>query len=125
MRALVRITLHFLPRGFTASANSPAMPAAWRSAKGAQFRRNPRTAALRKAVESRSAYKRIIEDHRLDGFRRLLTAVSKLPTLGPPSFKASIEAIQIFWKYLLSREHLSAPKSKAPGASSSGESRRK
>jgi hypothetical protein len=94
-------------------------------AKGARFRRNPQTVVLRKAVESCSGYKRIIEDHRLDGFRRLLTAGSKLPTFGPLSLKASIEAIQVFWKYLLSREHLSAPKFKAPGASSNGECRRK
>lgn len=54
---------YFLPRGFTALDIYLAMLTEWHSDKKKMFLRNPKIAALYKAVEERPVYKRVMNEH--------------------------------------------------------------
>ena len=54
---------YFLPCGFSALDIYLAMLTEWHSDKKKMFLRNPKVAALYKAVEDRPAYKRVINEH--------------------------------------------------------------
>jgi len=56
---------YFLARGFTALDIYITMLTAWHSAREKMFKRNSKIAALCMAVENRSAYKKVMQDHRL------------------------------------------------------------